>query len=128
MPWWPQIALVLAIATLVLHLSFILWVMIGAIFTRGRRWLAWVHILCAVYGVIIEVGPWPCPLTLAENWFEVQAGRIPYSGPFLLHYLDLLVYPHVPGELLAWLAGVVLAVNVVVYWRRWRRGRPERKG
>lgn len=125
---WPHIALALAIATLVLHLSFILWVMIGAVFTRNRRWLAWTHILCAVYGVVIEAGPWPCPLTIAENWFEVQAGRMPYRGPFLLHYLDLIVYPHVPGELLTWLAGVVLAINAVIYLRRWRRSRAARRG
>jgi hypothetical protein len=119
----PQLALVLAVVVLAVHLGFILWVMFGAVFTRGRTWLAWVHILCAAYGVVIEAGPWPCPLTLAENWFEVQAGRMPYQGPFLLHYLDLLVYPHVPGALLTWLAVVVLAVNAFVYARRWRRAR-----
>lgn len=123
MPSWPQLALVLAIVVLATHLAFVLWVMFGAVFTRGRPWLAWTHILCAVYGVVIEAGPWPCPLTLAENWFEVQAGRMPYRGPFLLHYLDLIVYPHVPPELLTWLAVVVLLANVVVYWRRWRRRR-----
>ena len=123
---WPQVALALAVLVLALHLAFILWVIIGAVFTRGRPWLACVHILCAAYGVVIEVGPWPCPLTIAENWFEVQAGRLPYHGPFLLHYLDLLVYPHVPPVLLTWLAVVVLAVNAVVYWRRWRRSRAAR--
>jgi hypothetical protein len=123
---WPQVTLALAVLVLALHLAFILWVMIGAVFTRGRPWLACVHILCAAYGVVIEVGPWPCPLTIAENWFEVQAGRLPYHGPFLLHYLDLLVYPHVPPVLLTWLAVVVLAVNAVVYWRRWRRSRAAR--
>jgi Protein of Unknown function (DUF2784) len=120
---WPQIALALAVLVLALHLAFILWVMVGAVFTRGRPWLAWTHILCAVYGVVIEAGPWPCPLTLAENWFEVQAGRLPYHGPFLLHYLDAIVYPNVPPALLTWLAVVVLAINAVVYARRLRRSR-----
>lgn len=124
---WPQIALALAVAVLALHLAFILWVMFGALVTRGRPWLAWVHILCAAYGVVIEAGPWPCPLTIAENWFEVQAGRMPYQGPFLLHYLDLLVYPHVPPALLTWLAVVVLAINAFVYVRRWRRSRTAKR-
>ena len=124
---WPQIALALAVVVLALHLAFILWVMVGAVFTRGRPWLAWTHLLCAAYGVVIETGPWPCPLTLAENWFEVQAGRLPYHGPFLLHYLDALVYPNVPPALLTWLAVMVLAINVVVYWRRWRRSRAARR-
>lgn len=123
---WPHIALALAITVLALHLTFILWVIFGAIFTRGCRWLAAAHILCAIYGVIIEMAPWPCPLTLAENWCEVQAGRMPYRGPFLLHYLDLIVYPNVPPMLLVWAAAVVLGVNVLVYGRRWRHWRAVR--
>ncbi len=118
---WPEFALALAVAVLATHLAFILWVIFGAILTRKRRWLTWAHVLCAIYGVTIEVAPWPCPLTLAENWFEVQAGRTPYHGPFLLHYLDAVVYPNVPPALLVWGAGVALAANAFVYARRWRR-------
>jgi len=105
------------------HLAFILWVIFGALLTRRRR-LAWAHGFCLVYGLIIEVAPWPCPLTLAENWFEVQAGRTPYRGPFLLHYLDALVYPQVPPQILIWGAATVVAINAAVYWRR-ARARPE---
>ena len=118
MPLWPQFALALAITVLVVHLGFISWVIFGALFTRGRKRLAWAHGVCLVYGLVIEIVPWPCPLTLAENWFEVQAGRSPYSGPFLLHYLDAVVYPNVPPQLLIWGAAGVLAVNGIVYWRR----------
>lgn len=125
MPVWPKFALAFAVAVLTIHLGFILWVMFGALLTRGRRWLTWAHWLCLVYGVVIETQPWPCPLTLAENWFEVQAGRTPYRGPFLLHYLDALVYPNVPPQLLVWGAALVLVVNAAIYWRRWRRGRRE---
>ncbi|HVB33373.1 MAG TPA: DUF2784 domain-containing protein [Patescibacteria group bacterium] len=121
MPLWPKLALALAVAVLATHLGFILWVIFGALLTRKRRWLAWAHGICIVYGVVIEVAPWPCPLTLAENWFEVQAGRVPYRGPFLLHYLDAVVYPSVPPQILIWGAVVVLAVNAAVYWRRARR-------
>jgi hypothetical protein len=120
MPIWPQLALVLAIAVLAAHLGFILWVIFGALLTRTRRWLAWAHGACLVYGVIIENAPWPCPLTLAENWFEVQAGRTPYRGPFLLHYLDSIVYPQAPPQILIWGAVVVLAVNAMIYLRRAR--------
>lgn len=121
MAFWPHIALALAITVLALHLGFISWVIFGALLTRTRKWLAWSHGVCVAYGLMIEIVPWPCPLTLAENWFEVQAGRTPYRGPFLLHYLDAVVYPNVPPQLLIWGAAVVLVVNGVVYWRRIRR-------
>lgn len=114
----PQIASALASLVLAVHLGFILWVIFGAVFTRGRLWLSVVHGVCAIYGVIIETAPWPCPLTLLENWLEVKAGRTPYHGPFLLHYLDAIVYPNVPAALLIVGAVVVLGANVYVYARR----------
>lgn len=116
-----KLALAAAIAVLTAHLAFIGWVIAGALWTRGRRWLAAVHILCVIYGVVIEVAPWPCPLTLAENWFELKAGRTPYQGPFLLHYLDAVVYPQAPAAALVWGAAAVLVLNAAVYCRRWRR-------
>ncbi len=128
MPSWPQFALALACTVLVLHLAFILWVLFGAFFTRGRPRLTVVHAVCAVYGLVIEFAPWPCPLTLLENWFEVQAGRMPYNGPFLLHYLDRTVYPNVPPMLLIVGAGIALAVNAAVYFRRWQKWRASAQG
>src|SRR5580700_5050653 len=82
---------VLALAT---HLTWILFVIAGAFFTRGRPRLTTLHIASLLWGMAVESGPWPCPLTLAENFFEARAGVRPYSGGFLLHYLDRIVYPN----------------------------------
>ncbi len=111
-----------AVVVLALHLAFIVWVIFGAFFTRGRPRLRWLHILSFIWGLLIEIFPWTCPLTFAENWLELRAGIAPYRGGFLLHYLDKLVYPDVPPQSLTVAAGVVVAANVWVYWRRWRRG------
>lgn len=110
-----------AIFVLVLHLAFILWVIFGAWFTRQHPTLRRMHIASLAWGLIIEIFPWTCPLTYAENWLEPRAGATPYQGSFLLHYLDALVYPHVPPWTLTVAAVVVVATNVAVYWRRWRR-------
>jgi hypothetical protein len=66
--------LVLADCVLALHLVFILWVVFGVFLTRRRLWLRWLHISCLVWGVLVEITPWPCPLTLFENWLELKAG------------------------------------------------------
>jgi Protein of Unknown function (DUF2784) len=116
-----QLALALAAATLAAHLAFIAWVVLGAFLTRRRPWLAALHVASLVYGIAIEAGPWPCPLTLAENWFEAQAGVVPYRGPFLVHYLDAVVYPNVSPGLLVWAAVAVALLNGWIYLRRWRR-------
>lgn len=114
----------LAVTALAAHLAFILWLVFGALLTGGRPRLAWVHIASLIYGVFIQVGPWPCPLTLAEQYFQARAGRAAYQQPFLAHYLERLVYPDLPSAFLVALACAVLAVNLSWYALRHRSRRP----
>lgn len=110
-----------AVAVLGLHLAFILWVIFGAFFARTRSLFAVLHILSLVWALVIEIFPWTCPLTVAENWLEQRAGVAPYQGGFLLHYLDVLVYPNAPPIVLTIAAALVFAANVAIYWKRWAR-------
>ncbi|HXT74478.1 MAG TPA: DUF2784 domain-containing protein [Candidatus Angelobacter sp.] len=107
--------LAMADAVLIVHLAFIAWVIFGTFLTRGRPRLAWVHVITIVYGIVVETTPLVCPLTLAENWCEARAGTLPYHGPFLLHCLDVTVYPHVPVALLVALAVAVCVLNLGIY-------------
>lgn len=111
----------LAVLVLALHLLFIGWVLLGWLLTRRRPWLRWAHILSLFYGVVIETGPWPCPLTLLENYFLERAGIAPYREPFLVHYLEAVVYPDVSPALLTWCAVAVCAFILAIYVRRFHR-------
>src|ERR1700681_4347611 len=73
----------LAAAVLFLHALFILWVVFGALLTRSRSILRWLHIASVVWGILTELLPWPCPLTLLADWLEGRAGIEPYQGAFL---------------------------------------------
>src|SRR5205807_10061026 len=113
----------LAASVLFLHAVFILWVVFGALLTRSRPILRWLHIVSLVWGILTELLPWPCPLTLLENWLEAKAGVQPYQGGFLLHYLDRMVYPTISASALT-VAGVLVCVlNLAVYGRRMWIGR-----
>src|ERR1700722_20508094 len=90
----------LATAILLLHALFILWVIVGALLTRSRPLLRWLHIASLFWGILTEVLPWPCPLTLLEDWLERRAGIEPYQGGFLFHYLANVVYPALSAHLL----------------------------
>ena len=114
----------LAVFVLGLHALFILWVIFGAFLTRSRPVLRWLHIASLVWGILTELLPWPCPLTLLENWLEQRAGVTPYQGGFLLHYLDKLVYPDVSATSLTVAGVVVCVVNLALYGRQARRIRP----
>ncbi len=108
----------LAIFVLLLHALFILWVVFGALVTRSRKILRWLHIASLVWGILTELLPRPCPLTVLENWLEAKAGVEPYQGGFLLHYLDKLVYPDVSATVLM-VAGVfICALNLAFYGRQ----------
>jgi len=105
-----------AIAVLALHLLWILWVIFGFLLVRPRpAWAGWLHIGSLLYGVVIELGPWDCPLTAAEQWLQFRAGTTPYRGGFLLHYLDAIVYPDLPLGLLTALGVAVCLVNLGLY-------------
>jgi hypothetical protein len=107
----------LATAVLLLHALFIVWVIFGVLLTRSRPVLRWLHIASLVWGILVEVLPWPCPLTLLENWLEGKAGIQPYQGGFLLHYLDKLVYPDISATVLTAAGVIVCAVNLAFHGR-----------
>ena len=111
----PNFYSVLAVCVLFLHALFISWVVFGALLTRSRPILRWLHIASLIWGILTELLPWPCPLTLLENWLEGKAGVEPYQGGFLLHYLDKLVYPDISATVLT-VAGVLVCVlNLALY-------------
>ena len=70
-----------------------------ALVTRRRSLLRWLHLGSLVWGVLVEILPWTCPLTPAENWLRTRAGAGSYQGGLLLYYLDSLVYPDIPPTL-----------------------------
>jgi hypothetical protein len=106
---------------LFLHLLFIVWVVLGTLVTRSRPLLRWLHLGSLVWGILVEVLPWPCPLTPLENWLRNRAGTGSYQGGFLLHYLDALVYPDITPGLLTVGGIAVCLVNFGIYTARFRR-------
>lgn len=119
----PNVYSGLAVCALFLHVLFILWVVFGALLTLSRPVLRWLHIVSLFWGILTELLPWPCPLTVLENWFEAKAGVQPYQGGFLLHYLDKLVYPDISASALTVAGVLVCALNLAVYGRRMWIGR-----
>lgn len=116
--FWYETAAELVLA---IHLAWILWVIFGAWFTRGRPIWTIFHLGSLVWGIAVELGPWPCPLTMAEGFFQNKAGTGPYQGSFLVHYLERIVYPNLSVRVLIWCGVAVCAVNLAVYLWRWRQ-------
>lgn len=114
----PGLYRAMAAGVLSLHAAYIAWVIFGAFFTRGRPRLAALHVGALVYGMIVEIFGFWCPLTALETWLEARGQVSTYRGAFLLHYLDMVVYPDIPPNLL--IAGAV-AVCILILWIYARR-------
>lgn len=107
-----------AIAVLAVHAAYIGAVVLGVFFTRGRPRLAAAHVAALAWGVCVEAFDFWCPLTMLENRLEARGGVSPYGGPFLLHYLDALVYPNLSATLLTAGSVAFCVFNLFIYARR----------
>lgn len=117
-------------AVLVIHLLFVLFVVAGAFLVLRKRWVAWLHVPAAAWGIFVELTGRICPLTTLENAWLRQAGLDGYSDSFVQHYLLPIIYP--PGltrNSQFWIAALVALVNAAVYgwvlYQAWQRRRTE---
>lgn len=113
---------VLADGVLVVHLAFILFVVLGGLLVLRWRWIALLHLPCAVWGLLIELYGWICPLTPLENSLRRKAGEAGYGGGFIEHYVLPVIYPGgLTREVQLTLAAIVVVVNAGIYLLVWRQ-------
>ena len=112
----------LADLILIVHLAFVVFVLCGGLLVLRWRWIAWLHLPAAVWGVVIEFTGWICPLTPLENWLREQAGQTGYRSDFVTYYLLPVLYPDdLTRDVQLMLGTVVLVTNISVYGWLWRR-------
>jgi len=108
--------LFLADIVLAVHLGFILFACLGALLALKWRWVPWLQIPTAAWGIYVEANGTICPLTSIENYFRVRAGHAAYEGDCLGHYLTATIYPDGLTRNIQFALGVlVLIVNLSVY-------------
>lgn len=107
---------------LLVHLLFILFVLFGALLAFKWRPVIWWHLPAVLWGTLVEVCHWNCPLTRWENLMRRSAGQAGYEESFIEHYLWPLIYPSglTPTIQLS-LGGLVVLVNGLIYLRLARR-------
>jgi hypothetical protein len=107
---------VLADLTLLLHLAFIFFVLLGGLLCLHRTLWAWVHLPAATWGIWVEWSGRICPLTPLENHFRRLASGQGYKGGFVEHYLVPVVYPNSLNSSVQLLLGfIVIIINLFIY-------------
>lgn len=106
----------LADIVVVLHFTFILFVIFGGLLVLKWRWCAWIHVPMVGWAALVEFLGWYCPLTPVENWLRVRGGLVGYEASFIEHYILPILYPATLTRDLQIALGVfVLCINGVIY-------------
>ncbi len=98
------------------HFLFILFVIAGGLLVIRFPRIALVHLPAAIWGAVIELSGWICPLTSFENHLRNLAGGSSYSGDFINRYLILVIYPeNLTVTTQHFLGALVIIINFILY-------------
>lgn len=102
----------LAVATQLAHLGFVVVVVLGGFLAWVFPWLLWIHLPALAWGIAGQVRHLECPLTGAENWARVRGGwpRLSDAG-FIDHYLTGVIYPRAWKPLVPFAALAIVLVS-----------------
>lgn len=118
----------LADLVLVCHFAFVLFVAGGALLVWRWPRLAWLHLPCVVWGVLVMFSGWICPLTPLESALRGRAGGAGIGPSFTEHYLLPLIYPAALTRAMQIGFGLAaLAINVLGYALLLARRRSRRR-
>lgn len=121
----------LADVVMVTHFAFIVFLPVGALLTWRWPRLVWVYLPTAVYGLMIIMVGFPCPLTPLERSLRVRAGERAFTGGFVDHYIEGVIYPQQYAGLIRGLVVVLMVVGYAGLAVRLRRralvARPQRQ-
>jgi hypothetical protein len=109
--------------TVIIHILFILFVVVGGFFIHKKRWIRVVHLGSLIWAVYAELSPGViCPLTTGENYFGYHAGLSTYKEDFITRYLIPIIYQEsLTSNLQIIVVGIVICINVIAYKRRWKQ-------
>jgi len=120
---------------LLVHVMFVIFVMSGLLLVLAGGWRGWhwvtnpwfrlAHLLAI--GVVVAQA-WlgtVCPLTIWEMALRARAGDATYSGAFIAHWLDALLYYRAPEWVFVLCYSAFGALVALAWW--WVRPRPFRR-
>jgi hypothetical protein len=116
-----RIYIIAADVVVAVHFGWILFLIGGSLIGRQVRWVMWTHLAALGYSVLLQAFSWICPLTYLELWLWNRTPTGSYSGSFIAHYLEKLIYMEIPRGLLMTLTGFVIGTSVVVYYNAMRK-------
>lgn len=113
---------ILADSVVMVHFFWIVFLIFGAF--PGVRWkiVKAVHLAGLAFAVVIQASGWYCPLTDLEVWLRSkQNPSASYTGSFIVHYAEKLVYIDLPRGVILAATVMLIAFNAWMYLRKRRK-------
>ena len=102
--------------TLIIHLTFILFVIFGGLLYFIFSKIIYVHLPALLWGIYIELTDSICPLTYLENWFLYEGELSTYSNDFINNYILPIIYPEgLTNEIQINLVILLIIINALIY-------------
>lgn len=107
---------ILADIVVLIHFLWILFLVFGGLIGVRFRAVKILHISGLVFAFVIQVFDWYCPLTHLEVWLRSKHDTtLTYTGSFIVHYVEKLVYFQLSRSLVFILTLFVCGFNVWIY-------------
>ncbi|MEE9614211.1 MAG: DUF2784 domain-containing protein [Thermodesulfobacteriota bacterium] len=110
------------------HLLWIIFLLFGAFLGVKNRIIMVVHVSGLAFALVLNAFGWYCPLTHLELWARARHDpSLAYTGSFIVHYVEELIYVELPPSSLLLLTVLLCGFNGWWYLRKsalWKgRGR-----
>ena len=110
---------VLADIVVFVHFLWILFLIFGVFWGIRNQTAKVIHLSALVFAIIIQVFNWYCPLTDLEVWLRTKHDlTLSYTGSFITHYVEKIVYIELPRSLIFTLSIFLGGISSWLYLRK----------
>lgn len=107
---------ILADLVVLVHFVFVLFVILGGLLVLVRPVWIWFHLPAAIWGVVVELAGYVCPLTPLEIYLRLRGGGEGYDSDFVANYILPVLYPEELTRNVRIVLGLgVLVLNIIAY-------------
>jgi hypothetical protein len=102
-----------------IHFLWILFLFLGALWGRRNKLVKIFHLSGLALAFIIQILDWYCPLTHLEVYLRSKhASSLTYTGSFIIHYIEKIVYIEISRVLVLILTLFLCGFNLWLYFKK----------
>lgn len=112
---------IFADVVVLIHFLWIIFLLFGALWGIKNKAVRFFHLAGLAFAFIIQVFGWYCPFTYLEVWLRSRHDpSLTYTGSFIIHYVEQIVYIELSRYLIFILTLVLCGLNLWLYSKKRR--------